>query len=129
MHFGMISDGHLLMAMTEDDLNVMLQSVTELHQRAFQQSLFSLRELGVKPPSNLWHYKVNNSVKGIIRPNVDEVHISCRAPRGFLQGASTTHSASITHFSHRTSRGFVQLAYRTPRGSLQGAHIALKTDF
>ena len=48
------------MALTEEDLNKILQPVSQLHQRAFQRSLFSLRELGIKPPGDIWQYRVRN---------------------------------------------------------------------
>ena len=49
------------MVLTDEDLEVTLKPVNDLHQRAFQRSLFSLRELGVKPPSDIWQYRVRSS--------------------------------------------------------------------
>ena len=49
------------MALTDEDLEVILKPVNDLHQRAFQLSLFSLRELGVKPPTDIWQYRVRSS--------------------------------------------------------------------
>ena len=52
------SDGHLLMALQESDLDELRNSTTSLHMRAFIEALYSVRTFGVKPPHDLWEYKV-----------------------------------------------------------------------
>ncbi len=46
------------MVMTDEELDEVLQEVAPLHQRAFRAALYSLRELGTRPPVDLWEYKV-----------------------------------------------------------------------
>lgn len=50
-------DGRLLMVMNSKDLDELLNATETLHRRAFNMSLYSVRELGIKPPNGIWEYK------------------------------------------------------------------------
>ena len=59
-HILCIEDGLLLMAMEDNDLMKNLGIENSLHRRALMLALNQVRERGVKPPTNLWEYKVSH---------------------------------------------------------------------
>ena len=54
-----IIDGRLLMAMNDSDFEHLLVDAPPLQRKAFNMSLSSVRDLGIKPPANIWEFKVN----------------------------------------------------------------------
>ena len=60
-------DGDLLLAMEDGDLLAAMQDITPLHQKAFMRAVHAVVELGIKPPTNLWEYKVSLSVFNCLR--------------------------------------------------------------
>lgn len=52
------ADGTLLMNIDEENIASVLNITTPLHVRAFLSSLSLAKSLGVKPPQNLWDFKV-----------------------------------------------------------------------
>lgn len=52
-------DGNLLLSLSEHDLkNPPLSIAVSYHRRALIKELETLKTLGVKPPADLWEYKV-----------------------------------------------------------------------
>ncbi|XP_064633263.1 bifunctional apoptosis regulator-like isoform X2 [Lineus longissimus] len=50
-------DGHLLLAINEEDLATRFNVTNALHRRGFMITLDTMKDLGAKAPSNLWEYK------------------------------------------------------------------------
>ncbi|KAL9957563.1 hypothetical protein ACROYT_G039206 [Oculina patagonica] len=60
-------DGNLLLSLSEYDLETPPLSIdVSYHRRALLKELETLKTLGVKPPSDLWEYKVAHPVRAIL---------------------------------------------------------------
>lgn len=51
-------DGNLLLSLSELDLEHSLSIDVTYHRRALMKEIETLRNLGVRPPRDLWEYKV-----------------------------------------------------------------------
>jgi len=50
------------MVIKDKELDELLNATEPLHRRAFNMSLYSLREFSIKPPNGIWEYKVSASL-------------------------------------------------------------------
>lgn len=59
-------DGNLLLSLSESDLEKSLNIKVSFHRRTFIKEIETLRNLGVKPPTDIWEYKVFHPDYGVV---------------------------------------------------------------